>query len=109
MKNVTGLLEIFGDKKCVASNGRKFYVRTTTIIATAADGSEVARKTIDGNHPIERANARERMARKVQDAGFAWLGRSEATETARADRAEKAKRAIVEAEAAGQTPSEWST
>lgn len=41
--------------------------------------------TLAGTHPATRANYREAMARKVQDAGGAWLGRSAASETAKAD------------------------
>jgi len=34
---------------------------------------------------MKNANCREWMARRIQDAGGSWLGRSEATETAKAD------------------------
>lgn len=41
--------------------------------------------TVAGNHPRTLANYREVMARKVQELGGSWMGRSEASETAKAD------------------------
>lgn len=85
MNNVTQVIETTGERiYTVAHNGRQCSIPTTTISGLAADGSVVISRTIDGNHPMARANARERMARKVQDAGFAWLGRTQETETAKA-------------------------
>lgn len=40
---------------------------------------------ISGSHSMTLANYRESMARKIQDKGGSWLGRSHATEDAESD------------------------
>lgn len=54
-------------------------------IEAYAGGALVLTARVAGAHPATLANYRETMARRVQDRGGSWLGRSHATENAKAD------------------------
>ncbi len=59
-------------------------ITATRIVGYAGDVAVIG-VTVAGTHPMTLANYREAMARKIQDAGGAWMGRSHATETKKAD------------------------
>lgn len=66
------------------ADGSLMTVDGTCITAYAGDVAVLVVR-IAGSHSQTLANYRETMARKIQDAGGSWLGRSHATEDARAD------------------------
>lgn len=60
-------------------------VPAVRIVGYAGDVAVIG-VTVAGAHPKTQANFREVMARKVQECGGSWMGRSEASETAKFDR-----------------------
>ncbi len=84
---ITRVEESNGSRPYVGTDGKTYPdhpVTTTRIVAWAGDVL-VMTLTMSGTHPMTRANYREVMARKVMDAGGSWLGRTNATENAKAD------------------------
>lgn len=70
--------------KSVIKDGQPVTVAATKITAYAGDVA-VLTVTVAGNHSQTLANFRESMARRIQDLKGAWMGRTEASETALAD------------------------
>ena len=59
-------------------------ITATRIVGYAGDVAVIG-VTVSGTHPMTRANYRELLARKIQDEGGSWIGRTHATENARVD------------------------
>ncbi len=57
----------------------------TKIVAFHGD-TPVMTVTINGTHPMTRANYRECMARKIQERNGSWMGRTTESENKRADK-----------------------
>lgn len=60
-------------------------IPATRLVAFAGDVAVIG-VTVAGNHSQTLANWRGAMAQKIQDEGGSWMGRTEESENARADR-----------------------